>query len=184
MLPKHLGGHANKTNIDEGALDWAIRSFNAKTFLDIGAGPGGMTELATKKGLNAIGIDGDFTVDRFDNSKFLIHDYTDGPAPLNKQYDIGWSCEFVEHVYEHLIPNYMPSFQSCKIVIMTYAPPGYGGYHHVNEQPEKYWINTFAQYGLKYDPELTVQLRKHTTMNLGKKGKKAFIKNRGLVFYK
>ena len=32
--------------------------------------------------------------------------------------------------------------------------------------------------------ELTKQLREHSTMNLGKKGKKAFVRNRGLVFTK
>ena len=35
-LPKHLGGHLNKTHIDNGSLDWAIRLFKVKSFLDIG----------------------------------------------------------------------------------------------------------------------------------------------------
>ena len=36
MLEAHLGGHQNKTHLDHGALDWLIKTTNAKTFLDIG----------------------------------------------------------------------------------------------------------------------------------------------------
>ena len=100
------------------------------------------------------------------------------------EYDIGWSVEFVEHVEEKYIPNYMPCFQSCNTVVITYAPPGWEGHHHVNLKDEDYWIQTFATNGLNHNAELTKQLREHSTMNLGKKGKKAFVRNRGLVFTK
>ena len=64
MLEAHLGGHQNKTHLDHGALDWLIKTTNAKTFLDIGCGPGGMVELAKSKGLLVKGIDGDHTLKR------------------------------------------------------------------------------------------------------------------------
>ena len=57
MLEPHLGGHQNKTHLDNGALDWLIKTFDAKSFLDIGCGPGGMVELAKSKGLLVKGID-------------------------------------------------------------------------------------------------------------------------------
>ena len=31
MLEAHLGGHQNKTHLDHGALDWLIKTTNAKT---------------------------------------------------------------------------------------------------------------------------------------------------------
>jgi SAM-dependent methyltransferase len=182
-LEKHLGGHFNITHLDSGALEWAIENYQVKSMLDIGCGPGGMVELAVKKyGLDALGIDGDFTLERFDDSKFLIHDYTKGHAEINKDFDLAWSCEFVEHVYEEFLPNYMPSFQSCKVVIMTYAPPGHGGYHHVNCRPEEYWIEKFKNYGFSYDENLTKELRIASTMNIEKPKAKQFVKNRGMVF--
>jgi hypothetical protein len=49
-------------------------------------------------------------------------------------------------------------------------------------QEEQYWINKLAEYNLIYNVEYTQQLRKHSTMNLGKKGRKAFVKNRGMIF--
>ena len=180
-LPEHLGGHSNKTNLDTGALDWAIRTFKPKTFLDIGCGPGGMVELAESKGLEAIGIDGDFTLERYNTNNFIIHDYSTGPINHNKTFDLGWSVEFVEHVYEKFIPNYMPSFKCCKTIIMTFAPPGFGGYHHVNENTQDYWISEFRSHNFKFDSMLTNQLRASSTM--GTKKRKAFVRNRGLVFH-
>ena len=181
MLEDHLGGHLNKTHLDEGALLWLKSKFNAKTYLDIGCGPGGMVELAESHNLTATGVDGDYTLDRYNPNNFIIHDFTTGPAPLTEQYDLGWSVEFVEHVYEEFIPNYMQAFQRCNVIAMTYAPPGWTGHHHVNLQEEQYWIDKLAEYNLIYNAEYTQQLRKQSTMNQHKK-KKAFVKNRGMIF--
>lgn len=180
-LPQHLGGHANKTNLDTGAMEWIKKTFRPETFLDIGCGPGGMVELAELNGLDALGIDGDFTLQRYNPDRFLIHDFSVSSPELNKEFDVGWSCEFVEHVYEKFMPNYMEAFKKCKILIMTYAPPGFGGHHHVNEQPEEYWIAKLAESGFIYDAHLTTELRNRSTMNI-RKSRKAFVKNRGLVF--
>ena len=59
VTPPHLGGHLNKTHIDEGALDYLIKKFEIQSMLDIGCGPGGMIGVARAKGLDAWGIDGD-----------------------------------------------------------------------------------------------------------------------------
>ena len=192
-LPEHLGGHANKTNVDIGALSWIIEKFQPKTFLDIGCGPGGMVDLAKELGLESLGIDGDFTIKRNNPDQVLIHDFTLGPAPLDKRYDIGWSVEFVEHVYEKYIPSYIQAFQSCNIVVMSFAPPGHGGYHHVNENTQEYWINTLEKYGFEYNEKFTNELRESSTMGRTKKQidkkttnplklKQAFVHLRGLVF--
>ena len=78
MLEEHLGGHAGYTHLDEGALDFVKDILQVKSMLDIGCGPGGMVELANQKDINAIGIDGDYTLDRYDDSKFIStsSDYT------------------------------------------------------------------------------------------------------------
>lgn len=183
MLEEHLGGHAGKTNVDVGALDWAIKKFNIKSMLDIGCGPGDMVKLACEKNINATGIDGDYTLNRWNKEKFIIHDYTKGPVPKLKKYDLAWSVEFVEHVYEEYMINYMPSFQKCKFVIITYAPPGWPGHHHVNCQSESYWISKFKGYGFNFNEEYTKELRANSTMNIHR-SKKAFVKNRGLFFVK
>ena len=75
----------------------------------------------------------------------------------------------------------MQAFQQCNVIAMTYAPPGWAGHHHVNLQEEQYWIDKLAEYNLIYNAEYTQQLREKSTMNQHKK-KKAFVKNRGMIF--
>lgn len=182
MLENHLGGHNNKTHLDVGSLKWLQKEFKVKSLIDIGCGPGGMVQLANELGIDAIGIDGDYTLSRYDPNKFIIHDYTKGFPNLDKKYCLAWSVEFLEHVYEEFMPNYMHTFQQAKYAVITYAPPGWNGHHHVNLQEEDYWVDKFESFGLRYDSELTVALRENSTMNYPKKPKKAFVRNRGLFF--
>lgn len=174
---QHLGGHLNTTHIDEGIIDWAINDLNAKTFLDIGCGPGGMVEYILSKGLFAFGVDGDPLVKRnLNEDNFLLHDFCIGPLKITKQYDIAWSCEFVEHVDEKFIDNYMETFKSAKIVLMTFAPPGTRGHHHVNCQTESYWISMFKKRGFDFDQNFTSIAKNKSTM------KRDFFRKNGLVF--
>jgi cyclopropane fatty-acyl-phospholipid synthase-like methyltransferase len=191
-LPQHLGGHKNKTHLDEGALELAIKKFGVKTMLDIGCGPAGMVELACSMGIDAQGIDGDFEVER-PNVPVTIHDYEKGPGPLgNLTVDLIWSCEFVEHVYEEFLSNFMQDFQRGRVVFMTFAPPNTPGHHHVNCNTKEYWIDVFDQYGFDYDDTLTNTLRDVSTMGRWKKNKetgerfwwKAFVRENGLAFIK
>jgi SAM-dependent methyltransferase len=181
MLEAHLGGHGNKTHLDEGAINWCLNTLSIQSFLDIGCGPGGMVELAKQKNLKVLGVDGDYTLERENPDDFLIHDFTKGPAPIEDKFDLGWSVEFVEHVYEEYQINYMPAFQKCKYVIMTFAPPGWKGHHHVNLKEEQYWIDKFKEYGFFHNQTFTKLIRQVSTMNTHKR-KKAFVRNRGMFF--
>ena len=179
-LEAHLGGHQGKTHTDEGTLRWAINKLGIQSMLDVGCGPGGMVELANNLGVHAHGLDGDYTLKRYDDTKFTIHDFTNGPAPISNNFDLAWSVEFVEHVYEKYIPNYVKAMQKCKYLIMTYAPVGHGGHHHVNENTQEYWIDTMSGYGFKYLEDATNEMRRHSTM--GTKKKHRFLQRTGLLF--
>ena len=184
VMAKHLGGHANLTHLDQGAIDWAIQEFGVKSMLDVGCGPGGMVELAVKSGLDAHGIDGDTNITHrwFDQSHFTIHDFQEGPAPVDRKYDLCWSVEFVEHVYDRYIPNFVQAFQQCRVLFMTHAIPGQGGHHHVNEQHEPYWLDQMAQYGFKFSREYSDKLREVSTMNINHRRWAPYVKQTGLVF--
>jgi hypothetical protein len=132
---------------------------------------------AHELGLKAVGIDGDFTVERPGNH-WHIHDYTSGPTSLTETFDLVWSCEFVEHVYEKYTSNFLQDFARGTWICMTYAPPGFPGHHHVNCQPEQYWIDAIESLGYCYEKEITKQVRTASTQ------RKKFIKKRGLVFQK
>lgn len=177
-LPEHLGGHAGKTHLFPVVLDHLIKTYNIKTMIDVGCGPAGMVELAREKGIDAIGIDGDWTVER--NIEVILHDFTKGPYEIEPK-DLAWSVEMVEHIEEAYVPNFMPIFARCKYVLITYAPPGTPGHHHVNCREEQYWIALFASYGLVFDEEATKTIREFPKDYNGK-NKKNFVGQRGLFF--
>jgi len=175
-LPSHLGGHLNKTHNDRGALTYCINQFKIKSFLDVGCGPGGMVALASMRGLEAVGIDGDWEVPKEKDTNIIIHDFTNGPAPIDRDFDLGWSVEFLEHVEEQYMSHYMAAFQRCQVVIVTAAPPGYTGHHHVNCQTEEYWIKKFDSYGFDFDLQETATIRAMSTMQ------KPFLQRTGMFY--
>jgi cyclopropane fatty-acyl-phospholipid synthase-like methyltransferase len=177
-LPAHLGGHQNETHIDDGALTHFMTKFGVKSYLDVGCGPGGMVELAHSKGLKSLGVDGDFTLERPDSSRYFLHDYTKGPAEIGDDiWDLGWSCEFLEHVEEKYMDSYMNTFLKCKRVVVTHAFPGQGGHHHVNEQDSNYWFQQFGRRGFFLDMITTDEVRKASTMA------QRYIRVSGMVFF-
>jgi cyclopropane fatty-acyl-phospholipid synthase-like methyltransferase len=177
-LPAHLGGHENETHLDDGALSYLIDRFDIKSYLDIGCGPGGMVDLAASKNLKVLGIDGDYTLERKIPENYVIHDFTVGSPDLSKYgiFDIGWSCEFLEHVEERYMDNYMNSFKSCKRIVVTHAFPGQTGHHHVNEKEPNYWFQNFQERGFLLDMAATNGVRVASTMA------QRYIRTSGLVF--
>ena len=172
----HLGGHGFVTHLDNGLLEYFKNEFQCQSLIDIGCGPGGMVELSQNLGYISEGIDGDYSLIRNNNINVMIHDYTSGPFHHTKKYDLGYSCEFVEHVDIEFVPNFMESFNKCKHVVMTYSPTGTPGYHHVNCNTKEYWIETFKRFGLIFDDAVTTQIKKVSTM------KRNFIRDNGLYF--
>lgn len=175
-LPKHLGGHYNITHIDDGALTYLVNKFNIKTMYDIGCGPGGMVSLAKSKGIDSTGIDGDFTIQYPTDLQIIIHDFTTGPLLLPLS-DLGWSCEFLEHVAEKYMDHYFSVFSVCKIICCTFATIySKKGHHHVNLKNQKYWDNKFLEYGFVKDIDSTNDIKKYSTMQ------RNFIRNTGTIY--
>lgn len=177
----HLGGHCNYTWVDGGVLRWAKYQFGIQTMVDIGCGPGWMSDYAEQLSIDWTGIDGDSGLPPKDN--FILWDFTKGRLPLEEGHvwDLGWSVEFLEHVEERYIPNYMPVFSRCHTLIVTAAPPKWGGYHHVNEQTQEYWIKKFEMYGFRFSEKHSNEMKTHSTMQKHKKGG-SFMRNTGMFF--
>ena len=175
-LPEHLGGHQGVSHIDEGTLNFLMFRYDVKTMIDVGCGPGAMVKLAKSKGIQAVGIDGDHTV-----APEILHDYSIKPYVPEETVDLVWCVEFLEHVYEEFIPNYMPTFQKAKYVFCT-ASNG-PGHHHVNCHPLPYWWQKFDEYGFDYlDMESEAIRDSITTMNLNRPYKKQFVKHTGMLY--
>ena len=92
----------------------------------------------------------------------MAHDFCQEPyVPIvGTEPDLIWSCEFVEHVEEQYVPNFLSTFSFAKkAILMTYATPGQRGYHHVNCQPQEYWIEQLASVDFRFDEDLTKEAR-------------------------
>lgn len=176
LLDGYLAGHDDVTHTDEGVLDYLIKTFSIKSMLDIGCGPGGMLDLAKQKQLTVQGVDGDYTLPQRPDR--IILDFTKQKWEGTEQYDLGWSVEFVEHVRKEYMENYLAAFDCCKYVLMTGAPPGTPGNHHVNCQPHDFWIYVLEDRGFKYDDAATKEIRCKSSMV------RSFIRENGLFFRK
>jgi cyclopropane fatty-acyl-phospholipid synthase-like methyltransferase len=154
-LPDHLGRSCdnNFSAIDIPVIDYFCKG--KKTFLDIGCANGEAAQYVQCIGLDAYGIDGDpYAIyeysDKLIRDKLICHDYTIGKSSFNIEVDIVWSMDFVEHVKEIYIDNFMKDFCLGKIIILNTPPKGSKGHHHVNTQNKNYWINLFTKYGYFY----------------------------------
>lgn len=174
-IAKHLGGHLDITNTDKNILEFIKDKFNIKTMLDIGCGPGGMQPLAEELNIHWTGLDGDPNVI---NESIILHDFVEGKYNTKNDYDLVWSTEFLEHVEEKYMKNYMPLFARGKIAVVTAAAPGTPGHYHVNCQSKDYWIDKFEDYGFRYSTSLTEQCKDISIM------RKKFFKRTGMVFIK
>lgn len=163
---QHLGGNVpggDALTFYPELWRWLVERFSVRTVLDIGCGEGHALAEFEKDGARAIGIEGHkANVSEAVNKglKCILHDFTKGVAPLLEEFDLGWCCEFVEHVEEQFVENILTAFRQCRIIAMTHAQPGQGGHHHVNCQPANYWIDKLARIGFSLLPQETESARK------------------------
>lgn len=170
-LPDHLGGHLGNSHVDAAVLQYLIARYDIKSMLDVGCGPGAMVDLARRHGLLAWGVDGDHTIV---SDYLLVHDYTRGPYRASIAFDLIWCFEFVEHVEAIYQENYLATFADGRVLFLSTPGPGFGGWHHVNEQPEAYWIDLLAAHKWTLDQEATDWVRANADHH--------FSRRQGLVF--
>ena len=164
VIEGHLGGYYTTIDLPSQCPKmWKhiVDTFNIKSVLDVGCGMGYAMQEFMKYCDEVVGIDG--SPYALENSpvkeNIFSHDYTVGELETDDRYDLCWCCEFVEHVGEEYVDNFLSTFAFCKYVAMTHAVPGQGGHHHVNCQPKEYWIENMSRYGFEYDDEFTNELK-------------------------
>lgn len=160
----HLGGY--RVGGDEATFypdlwTWLATEGLVRSVLDIGCGDGQALAFFRELGCKVRGIDG---VEQQDPD-IIRHDYTQGPFIPSIEYDLAWSCEFVEHVAEQYMPNFLATFLGARLVLITHASPGQGGYHHVNCRTADYWVGAMAAIGYALDQAMTVRARELAAYN-------------------
>jgi SAM-dependent methyltransferase len=153
-LPEHLGGayvQGDSNTIMPDVWGYLLVKYGIKTMVDIGCGYGHAMEWFSKYLVHSIGFDGDpeaVNKNRLPGHAF-VHDFTlgeprDGIIKEADFFDLAWSSEFLEHVEEKYMANYMAVFRRCRYACVTHAEPKQPGHHHVNCEDDDYWIQKFA----------------------------------------
>jgi hypothetical protein len=122
---------------------YLIGRFAVKSMLDVGAGLGHAALWFHRAGIATVGIDGL----KFNCAK-SVYPLVQADLSHTAVYcpvDLVLCVEMVEHLEEKYLDNLLDTLCNGKIIVMTNALPGQGGYHHVNEKPTKYWIDHLAK---------------------------------------
>lgn len=187
----HLGGCAL---LGDGATYYPrmweamVTRYDVKSMIDVGCGAGYALDYFKDLGVKVLGVEG--CQEALDNNlvspeELVKHDYeNDGVYAPDQEFDLCWSCEFVEHVTAAEMPNFIETFKSAKIVAITYAYPGQGGHHHVNEQHEPYWLNVMHNAGFRYLAADTAEMRAIAALDSQKHSPfyEGHFVRRGLIF--
>lgn len=173
-----LGGnirHGDAATFVPNLWRYLIDRFAVRSMLDVGCGEGHAVNFFFKQGVMAHGIDGlraniDHAV-----APIALHDLLGGPYVM--PVDLVWSCEVAEHILPEKVGNYIDTLANGKIVAMTHAVPGQGGHHHVNCQPDEYWIELMRSRG--YALERSQPVYRHLAQ---REGIPNYFVTSGLVF--
>jgi SAM-dependent methyltransferase len=162
-LAPHLGGNVLGGDVlseEPGLWAWLVARYTPRVVLDLGCGEGHAAAAFCDLGCLAVGLDGlPWNVKQAARSiPCLCHDLTTGPARL-APVDLVWCCEVVEHVAPEHVGHLITTLALGRVVCLTHATPGQGGWHHVNEQPAGYWIGLMVAAGFRLDTPAAAEAR-------------------------
>jgi len=164
-MKQHLGGAYLESNDSNTFMpdvwEYLIEKYDIRSVVDVGTGGGWNGRWFHDRRIRTLGIEGwqeAIVRNQLPSENLIQHDYTEGALTI-PQTDLAWCSEFVEHVEEKHIPNFVTTFKCCKYLCLTHGEPGQDGFNHVNCQPSSYWFKKMSEYGLIVDLEETGRLR-------------------------
>lgn len=126
-----------------------------KSVVDFGCGSGAWLAGAEALGASELrGFDGPWVDPReltSPNIDFSPINFENEFPNITKKYDLAISVEVAEHIGESRTEDFINLVASASdVVIFSAAIPYQGGTHHVNEQPQSYWIKLFSDAGFEH----------------------------------
>lgn len=161
----HLGGfiaEGNSSTFSDVVWNYLIKTYDIKSMLDVGCGAGWAIKHFLEKGIDSYGVEGFPDIEEYcvcSMDRITIVDYEEQEYVPDREFDLIWSCEFVEHVKESCMENFLKTFDKGKYIAMTHATPGQAGHHHVNCKAEKYWVEHIEKRGFKFNEKESKNLR-------------------------
>jgi SAM-dependent methyltransferase len=172
----HLGGNAwggDPFTFEPRLWRHLVDRFQIRTVLDVGCGQGHAMLEFSRLGCWCVGVDGWGPNARFLTMPIITHDLTANPLRVSN-IDLVWSCEVAEHIEKEYVDNFVATLACGRYIAMTFCPPGGKGHHHVNCQPEEYWIDLVVGAGYRYMRKAVLAAREAATHE--------YFSDRGLLF--
>lgn len=136
-------------------------AFEPESVIDFGCAIGAHLEYFHEQDIPVQGVDGHPAAVEYaviPTERIDIHDLRE-PYSTERPYDLVTCFEVLEHIpqrFDHVVVDSL-----CKagdLLVVTAAPPGQGGTHHVNEKPREYWISKFEARGFVHDSDAVTQV--------------------------
>jgi SAM-dependent methyltransferase len=128
-------------------LLWKIAQ--PESVVDVGCGRGAWLDAAAQFGARDLrGLDGEWVEPRdlVNPAIALTHVDLQGEFTLDRTYDLCISMEVAEHLPAAAARTFVRNLCKCsRLVLFSAAVNGQGGRFHLNEQPQSYWAQLFAE---------------------------------------
>ena len=132
-------------------------NFRPGRLVDLGCGCGVYSHFFLKLGVEVVCIDGVQPPEKHAFPVEIVQQ--DMTVPFTNvwgAFDLALCLDVGEHIPEDLSEPFLQNItQFSDWLILSCAPPGQGGHHHVNEQPKRYWIEKLAAHRFDYDKKRT-----------------------------
>lgn len=130
---------------------------DARRFADVGCGSGAYAAQLKRSGRAVIACEhapGGRFVARTQGVKAVPFELDEQPpARFAGGVDLAYSFEVAEHCTPDQGDRLVEFLAKlAPVIVFTAAHPEQGGLGHINEQPQSYWIERFAQHGAVHDP--------------------------------
>jgi len=163
--PLTMWSYHRLARADAGPVMAAVREVfpAAGDLVDVGAGSGAYAAAAARHGARVVALERSragramAALQRVRSAPFDLRD----PAPPERRADLAYCFEVAEHLPPDLGDRLVTFLAaSAPVVVFTAAQPGQGGYGHINEQPQPYWIDRFRAAGMAPSPDEAAALRR------------------------
>jgi SAM-dependent methyltransferase len=140
--------------------------FKIGSVVDVGCGSGAWVRTALDLGVNcAFGVDLQSSLSLIEANedfhaflkegkiRLVERDFVEDVETSLPAADLALCLEVAEHLPTDVSKSLVARLtEASNIVVFSAALPGQGGTYHINEQPMKFWISEFAEFGFEpYD---------------------------------
>lgn len=137
--------------------------FKGKSVVDLGAGLGWYCPIISEKSKKCDQYDGSVNIEEVTQGKVKYLNLAE-PIEFQCNYDIVMSIEVAEHIHKLYEEIYVDNLIKCSKegILISWSKIGQGGHFHVNNKNKEDAIKLFEKKNLKYDINITANIKNAT----------------------